>query len=167
MVRPIRAVQVAVIAVIASFALAACGSSIDVPGLEKSIKSGLPGVVKKNNIDSDLAVSSVSCPKNPDASAGSTFDCDFTLEDDSKGVVTATVSDSGDVTYTVSRYAAGQISEDISSFFAEDQDVEVTAECVDPVEDGMVCDFEDGDGATGQMTVTINDEGIEYSPKYD
>ena len=55
---------------------------------------------------------------------------------DSKGVVTATVSDSGDVTYTVSRYAAGQISEDISSFFAEDQDVEVTAECVDPVEDG-------------------------------
>jgi hypothetical protein len=31
----------------------------------------------------------------------------------------------------------------------------------------MVCDFEDGDGATGKMTVSITDKGLEYSPEYD
>jgi Domain of unknown function (DUF4333) len=165
--RPIRAMQFAVMALIAGFALTACGSSVDVPGLEKNIKSSLQGVVKKNTIDSDLAVSSVSCPKNPSTSGGSKFDCDFTLEDDSKGVATATVSDNGDISYTVSRYAAGQISQDIGHFFAKDQDIDVNATCANPVKDGMVCDFKDGDGATGKITVTISDKKREYSPKYD
>lgn len=165
-IRPFQTLQVALTAVIASLALTSCGSSVDVPGLEKDMKSGLPALVRENGIGSDMAVSSVSCPREPSGSDGSKFRCDFTVEDGSKGVATAEVSGE-DVTYRVSRYAAGQISQAIATFYAEDQDIEVTADCADPVKDGMVCDFEDGDGATGTITVTTYGDGFKYSPEYD
>jgi hypothetical protein len=163
----LRRAPALLIILLVGFVLSGCGSTtIDGPAVEKDIKSSVPGLVKMGN---NLPVKSVACPDGRDAAKGKKFDCKFTMKDGSVGIATVTIKNSdGDVEYVVTRYASGQIEDDMTKFFADDQDVKLTANCPDVIEDGVVCDFKDEGGGTGKMTVTFPKVGlVKYSPEYN
>ena len=104
--RTARSVSVAVAAL---FVVASCGSIVDDAGTEKDIKANIPGMA-----EADIPVTSVKCPDDQDFVKGATFDCDFTVEDGSKGAVKVTItSEAGDgkTEYSIARYASGQVEQ--------------------------------------------------------
>ena len=162
----LRRAPALLIILLVGLALSGCGSTIDGPAVEKDIKSSVPGLVKLGN---NLPVKSVTCPDDRDAAKGKKFDCKFTMEDGLVGVATVTIQNSdGDIEYVVTRYASGQIADDIEKTFADNQNIKLTVDCPETIDDGAVCDFQDEDGRTGKMTVTFPKKGqVEYDPRYN
>ena len=94
----------------------------------------MPGLVKLGN---NLPVKSVTCPDDPAAIKGKKFDCKFTVEDGSVVVATVTIRNSdGDMEYVVTRYASGQIADDIEMTFADNQNIKLAVDCPETIEDG-------------------------------
>ena len=133
---------------------------IDSAKVETTIRKNIPKL-----INVDYPVTDVSCPKDPDVVKGKTFDCDYTVDDDSQGTVTVTMTDSkGAISYEVTDFASGQVEQDIFNVLDIDLD---TVDCPDTIEDGAECDFEDTDGDAGVVTISMDDDAnLSYSAEY-
>lgn len=151
--------------VVALVALSACGSIVDDAKTEKELAKEIPSMA-----ESDLKVTSVSCPDDQDFTEGASFECDYTVEDDSSGVAQVTITKEagdGEVEYSIVRYASGQVEQ----YLLENTKADVpltSVECPDTVEDGTVCTFEDEDGDTGKVSLAFDAEGnFEATPTFD
>ena len=97
------------VALLAAFVLSACGSVVDATKTEKDLKAEIPGLT-----ETDLKVTSVTCPEDEDFKKGASFDCDYTVEDDTSGVAHVDVTSAkgdGEVEFTIARYASGQMAQ--------------------------------------------------------
>ena len=153
------------VALLAAFVLSACGSVVDATATEKDLKTEIPRLT-----ETDLKVTSVTCPEDQDFKKGAAFDCDYTVEDDSSGVAHVDVISAegdGEVEFTIASYASGQMEQFMLD--ATEADVPLASvECPKTIEDGTVCTFEDEEGDTGEISLAFDDEGgFETSPEYD
>ena len=160
-----RLLRALFVAALAAFALSACGSVVDATKTEKDLKTEIPGLT-----ETDLKVTSVKCPEDKDFKKGATFECEYTVEDDSVGSARVTVTSAkgdGKVEYTIASYASGQMEQ----YLLDNTEVDVplnSVECPDAIEDGTVCTFEDEEGDTGKMSLAFDGEGtFESTPEFD
>ncbi len=151
--------------VVTMLVLSACGSIVDDAKTEAELTKDIPTMA-----ESDLKVTSVNCPDDQDFTKGATFECKYTVEDDSDGVARVTVTDEqgdGELEYSIARYASGQVEQYLMT--NTEADVPLTSvECPDTVEDGTTCTFEDEDGDTGKISLAFDSEGnFEATPTLD
>jgi hypothetical protein len=129
---------------------------IDDAATAKSLKSEIPKLA-----EADMKVTSVTCPKDHDFVKGAVLTCGYTVEDGSKGLVTATVTSvkgDGKTEDRISRYASGQVEQYLTESWK--QDVALSAvKCPEKLTGEAVCTFEDKDGDTGTYKVTFDSEG--------
>jgi hypothetical protein len=153
------------VALLAAFVLSACGSTVDATATEKDLKGEIPGLT-----ETDLKVTSVTCPEDEDFKKGATFDCDYTVEDDTSGVAhvdVTSVKGDGKTVYTIASWASGQMAQHLIDNIEGDVAL-ASVECPKTIEDGTVCTFEDEEGDTGEIALAFDAEGgFEWTPTYD
>jgi hypothetical protein len=145
--------------------LSACGSIVDDAKTESELRSDIPEIT-----EADMKVTSVKCPDDQEFTKGATFECDYTVEDGSRGVARVTVTSAegeGELEYSVARYASGQMEQYLLEN-TEADDPLVSVECPETIEDGTVCTFEDEAGDTGKFSLAFDAEGnFESTPTLD
>ncbi|MGB9011810.1 MAG: DUF4333 domain-containing protein [Aeromicrobium sp.] len=146
-------------ALTACLALSACGSTVDAADAEKQATEKIPELA-----GSDMAIDSVACPEDVEYAVGETFDCDYVVEDGSKGVVTFEIENDDKYSLAIATNASGHVAD----YLLNEDEALASVECEDPIEDGSECSFEDEEGDTGTMTITLTDDGgFESAAEYD
>lgn len=160
-----RFFRAVLVVLLAAFVLSACGSVVDATKTEKDLKAEIPGLT-----ETDLKVTSVTCPEDRNFKKGATLDCDYTVEDDSTGVAHVRVTSAkgdGKTEYTIASYASGQMEQYLLDNVEGDVSL-ASVECPKSIEDGTACTFEDEEGDTGEISLAFDDEGnFEYTPTLD
>jgi hypothetical protein len=150
---------------LAVLALSACGSIVDDAKTEKELKADIPEIA-----EADMSVTSVKCPDDQDFTKGATFECDYTVEDNSKGAARVTVTSAegdGELEYSIAQYASGQMEQFLLEKTGADDPL-VSVKCPETIEDGTVCTFEDEVGDTGKIALTFDADGnFESKPTLD
>jgi hypothetical protein len=149
-----------------SIVLTACGSvSVDSSALEKDIDA------KISKAPGDVEVASVDCPNDPPSAKGDTFDCTFTLADDSAGEVSAEVTDDeGGTDWNMTRPASGMVEQEVwTSYEEQTGDTVSSIECPDEVKTGdaaeTICSIELEDGSAGEVVVTADGDDITWQTR--
>jgi hypothetical protein len=145
------------VALLAGVVLTGCGATfIDAADSEKKLKTEIPELAEV-----DMKVTSVTCPEDEEFVKGAVLNCDYTVEDKSKGTAAFKIVkvEGGEYQTTITSLAAGQLEQ----FLIEVWDGEGTlasVECADKVKDQAACDFEDNEGDGGTLTVKYDKDGV-------
>ena len=160
-VRPSRRVARNVLVPVALLALAGCGITLDIAGVEKSIHDGVAQQL-------GLAMTSVSCPQESRAArAGDTFECTGKPEiGGSLRVQVTQKDDQGNIEWKVLQsiglFDMQAAEEAVEKGLADQVGAEVEVSCGDrwqvgEVGDTFECEGEDADGPIPPVIITIKD----------
>lgn len=135
--------------------LAACSGTLDTDKLEQQAKTAIAR-------DVGVPVVSVACPKGVEAKEGATFTCEATAADGSKATVRVVQTDGeGNVRISAQLVNIPSIEDELAKQISGDAKVD----CPDSLivarkGESFTCDAADGDGKTGRIRVTFeNDQG--------